>query len=140
MKFLSKSTHLFLAFIFSIYFEIMQNVYNFIDLEYLSALSADKVFIRSMLETFVEQWGILEKSIETAIKNQDNTALGAAIHKAKSSVAIVGMTEDAEKLNILEEDIATNSNTDSYSLRITHFFKRMKNGIDEARLALNDYQ
>ncbi len=118
----------------------MQNVYNFINLEYLSALSADKVFIRSMLETFVEQWGILEKSIETAIKNQDNTALGAAIHKAKSSVAIVGMTEDAEKLNILEEDIATNSNTDSYSLRITHFFKRMKNGIDEARLALNDYQ
>jgi len=114
----------------------MQNDYKIINLEYLSVMTDNDDFMREILETFIAQVSEIQKSILSALSILDYKTLGGLVHKAKSSVSIIGMEQDAAELSDLEEDIYNNRCQESYSSRVNSFIERLTAALAETKHAL----
>jgi HPt (histidine-containing phosphotransfer) domain-containing protein len=76
---------------------------NALDLSYLySVTDGDKELIKELIEIFISQIPEFRKEFRTAFQNKDADALSKIAHKAKSSVAIMGLTELTQALKDLE--------------------------------------
>ncbi|MBN1131484.1 MAG: Hpt domain-containing protein [Bacteroidales bacterium] len=74
-----------------------------IDLNYLRTLSGgDEQFIGEMVDIFREQVAEYLKEMPLLLEQSDYANLSRLAHKAKSSVAIMGMNDEAEYLKELE--------------------------------------
>jgi len=117
----------------------MQNDYKIINLEYLSAITDSDDFMREILDTFISQVSEIQKNILSALAVSDYKMLGGLVHKAKSSVSIIGMEKDAAELSDLEEDIYNSSKIETYSGRVNAFRLRLDAALAETKHALAQF-
>lgn len=102
------------------------------DLNYLRSMSGgDDKFISEMIELFREQVGEYSQSMPDLLRRKDYRNLSKMAHKAKSSVAVMGMSEVAEMLKELEILAAEEKEAERYG-EIIHEF------LEQSRLALRE--
>jgi HPt (histidine-containing phosphotransfer) domain-containing protein len=77
--------------------------YKFINMEYLDSVAGgDPGIINEIVTIFKEQSVEIYKEMESLLVVKDYSSLGLLAHKAKSSVAIMGMAEMAQMLKAFE--------------------------------------
>jgi len=106
-----------------------------IDLSYLENLSAgDNNLIKELIKIFKEQVPQFIAEMKQSIENKDSNALALVAHKAKSSVAIIGIIDIAEELKVLEKIASNNERSKEYP----DFLKRFETSSSEAIKLLNN--
>ncbi len=107
------------------------------DLSYLETMTeGDKVLIRELIGIFstqVEEYG---KQMQIFLEENNWKELSKLAHKAKSSVAIMGMKELAEEMKQLEISASKEEKTDTFSSQV----KRFRSQCYDAVLELQQYK
>jgi HPt (histidine-containing phosphotransfer) domain-containing protein len=102
------------------------------DLNYLKTMSGgDSKFIREMIDLFREQIEEYKSIMPELLVNKDYNGLSKLAHKAKSSVAVMGMTQVADLLKELEILANEKNEVDRYDGMITHFLEQSELAIIE---------
>jgi HPt (histidine-containing phosphotransfer) domain-containing protein len=109
--------------------------YKFINTEYLDSVSGgDAEITRELVEMFREQTGEIYIEMKSLYSLKNYISLGHLAHKAKSSVAIMGMNELASMLKTLELQAKEGKEPELYESYISRF----KAETDEAIIELDD--
>jgi HPt (histidine-containing phosphotransfer) domain-containing protein len=109
--------------------------YKFIRMEYLDSVSAgDTGIIDELAHIFKEQSVEIYNEMRSFLSAQDYKSLGLLAHKAKSSVAIMGMNELAVMLKTLELQAREGKEPELYE----SYVERFKNETEEAIKELDD--
>jgi len=102
------------------------------DLNYLKTMSGgDPKFIREMIDLFREQIHEYKSIMPELLVKKDYESLSKIAHKAKSSVAVMGMTQVADLLKELEILAHDRKEVDRYESLVNHF-------LEQSELALNE--
>ena len=102
------------------------------DLNYLKTMSGgDSTFIREMIDLFREQIEEYKISMPELLEKKDYDGLSKIAHKAKSSVAVMGMVEVADLLKELEILAHDQKNMERCEPLITHFLEQSELAINE---------
>ena len=102
------------------------------DLNYLRTMSGgDSKFIQEMIDLFREQVEEYKKDMPEMLRNKDYDGLSKMAHKAKSSVAVMGMKEVAEQLKELEILIIEEKEVDRYESIVNEFLEQIQLAIKE---------
>ena len=102
------------------------------DLNYLKTMSGgDSKFIREMINLFREQIEEYKIIMPELLNNEDYDGLSKIAHKAKSSVAVMGMTQVSELLKELEILTHDKKEVERYEPLITHFLEQSELAITE---------
>jgi len=81
----------------------MAGQFTHADLTYLESMAmGSQEMINEMIEIFIEQIPEFTEGLQSLLDQKDYIALGALAHKAKSSVAVMGMNSLANDLKDLE--------------------------------------
>ena len=91
----------------------------------------DPKFIREMIDLFREQIAEYKNIMPELLENKDYDGLSKIAHKAKSSVAIMGMTEVADMLKELEILTHDRIEVERYSPLVTYFLEQSELAIAE---------
>ena len=106
------------------------------DLTYLKSMSGgSKELIQEMVDIFISQVEEFSEGMDNYLNNKDWDNLGKLAHKAKSSVAIMGMEKLANDLKRLELLTLEEKEIEIYPEIISKF----KNECREAVTELNDF-
>lgn len=109
--------------------------YKFINMEYLDSVSGgDPGIINEIVLIFKEQSVEIFKEMKSLMASKNYTSLGLLAHKAKSSVAIMGMTGLAEMLKTFEQQAKEGKEPQLYE----HYLERFKSETGEAIRELDD--
>jgi len=109
-------------------------VYKYINPEYLDSIAnGDNEMIREIVDMFTAQAAEIHKEMMALMYNKDFKALGLLAHKAKSSVAIMGMTDLATLLKTFELNARDSIGSNEYDAYIARF----RNDTEEAIMELN---
>ncbi len=109
--------------------------YKLINSDYLDSVSGgDPQFIAEIVAMFSVQVNEFFEEMKRLHSGKDFRALGMMAHKAKSSVAIMGMSELATILKTLELSAKEGKDTELYESYINKFGEDTKNAVTE----LND--
>ena len=104
------------------------------DLNYLKTMSGgDSKFIQEMIELFREQIDEYKIVMPDLLQKERYDDLSKVAHKAKSSVAVMGMTEVAELLKELEILAQGGTHVERYAPMIDEF-------LEQSQLALKELQ
>jgi HPt (histidine-containing phosphotransfer) domain-containing protein len=102
------------------------------DLNYLKTMSGgDSVFIREMIELFREQIDEYKIQMPELLRNKDYSSLSKMAHKAKSSVAVMGMNKVAELLKELEILAHDGKEVERYDSMVGEFLSQSQLAIEE---------
>ena len=102
------------------------------DLNYLKTMSGgDAKFIREMITLFSEQIEEYKRIMPDLLKKKDYDGLSKIAHKAKSSVAVMGMTEVADLLKELEILAHDEKEVEKYESMIMNFLEQSELAITE---------
>jgi HPt (histidine-containing phosphotransfer) domain-containing protein len=100
------------------------------DLNYLKTMSGgDSKFIAEMIDLFREQVDEYEVLMPELLQKKDYNSLSKMAHKAKSSVAVMGMNRVAELLKELEILASEKKEEERYESMVSEF-------LEQSRLAL----
>lgn len=106
--------------------------YKFINTEYLESVSGgDSEIIREIVNIFREQIFEISLEMRSLFAEKKYTSLGQLAHKAKSSVAIMGMNDLAAMLKIFELETLNSEFTEKYESYITRFSEETKAAVIE---------
>jgi len=109
--------------------------YRFISTEYLDSVGdGDNDVILEIIGMFREQVVEIHQDMERLLEQKNFHALGMLAHKAKSSVAIMGMKDLASLLKTFELQAKEGTGQDMYE----HYVMRFKKDTDEAVKELDD--
>lgn len=106
--------------------------FKFINTEYLDSVSGgDPAIVKELVALFKGQ--VVEFSFEMNSLFQENNykSLGMLAHKAKSSVAIMGMAELAELLKSFELEAKEGKNPEKYESYINRFSHDTRMAVGE---------
>jgi len=107
------------------------------DLNYLSSIcEGNQQIINEMIDLFSIQIKEMSADMLKVEKEADYITLSNIAHKAKSTVAIMGMTILSEKLRDLEIMAKEGKNPETYKEQIDFFINESEIGIKE----LNNYR
>ena len=96
--------------------------YNYIKTDYLETVAGgDKELIRELVSMFSEQVAEIYTEMRTLLLEKDFKSLGLLAHKAKSSVAIMGMDKLALLLKTFELQAREGKETGQYESYISRF-------------------
>jgi HPt (histidine-containing phosphotransfer) domain-containing protein len=102
------------------------------DLNYLKTMSGgDSRFIREMIDLFREQIEEYKSIMPELLEKKDYDGLSKIAHKAKSSVAVMGMTQVAELLKELEILATEQQEVDRYEPMVDYFLEQSELAIAE---------
>lgn len=102
------------------------------DLNYLKTMSGgDAKFIREMIDLFREQIDEYKSIMPELLQKKDYDGLSKIAHKAKSSVAVMGMSQMAELLKELEIITHDEKEVERYEPLVTHFLEQSELAITE---------
>lgn len=105
---------------------------NTIDVKYLEEVcGGSKEIIREMVDIFIEQIPEFYSEMQSLYNDGKYHELGLLAHKAKSSVAIMGMDSLAGKLKELELQAKAGEKTGEYINYIQAFFDETQNALRE---------
>jgi HPt (histidine-containing phosphotransfer) domain-containing protein len=106
--------------------------FKFINTAYLEMVSAgDHDTITEIINIFREQASEITGEMRASLETKNYSLLGMLAHKAKSSVAIIGMNDLADMLRTLEAESKEGKNEDSYESRISRFERETRSAIQE---------
>jgi HPt (histidine-containing phosphotransfer) domain-containing protein len=109
--------------------------YRFINTEYLDSVSGgDNETIREIVGMFREQVVEFYNEMKNLLAEKNYTNLGMLAHKAKSSVAIMGMSELAALLKTFELQAKEEKETEKYE----SYVERFRNDTGEAVKELDE--
>jgi HPt (histidine-containing phosphotransfer) domain-containing protein len=109
----------------------MRNEYQYIDMRYLNEVSSNKEFQKKIFDLFRLEVATYEIKMIKALEEKSYIELADLAHKAKSSVSVLGMKNQAEAMKKLQTDITHNINSDSYVLRINQFLQDCHKALQE---------
>jgi HPt (histidine-containing phosphotransfer) domain-containing protein len=110
--------------------------YKFINTDYLDSVSGgDPDISREIISMFKEQSVEIHSEMVLNFSTKNYQYLGQLAHKAKSSVAIMGITELAAMLKTFELQAKDGSESELYKSYILRF----KSDTDAAVIELEDY-
>lgn len=102
------------------------------DLSYLHSMSDnDNMFIIEMVEIFREQIKEYTGKMNEMLDKSDYANLSKLAHKAKSSVAIMGMEKEVELLGTLEKKSKERLDIESYEGMIKVFIQNSEEALKE---------
>jgi len=109
--------------------------YKYINTEYLDSVSGgDNETFLEIAAIFSEQVGEFSKEMRSLLDRKEYYTLGLLAHKAKSSVAIMGMNDLAVMLKTFELQAKEGKEPEKYESYITRF----KTETEEALKELDD--
>ena len=107
------------------------------DLSYLKTMSGgDATFIAEMVGLFGEQVVEYAELMPKLLREKDYDGLSKLAHKAKSSVAVMGMTRSADLLKELEKLAHEGKNTDLYEGMVNEFLEQSHLAVAELELLM----
>jgi HPt (histidine-containing phosphotransfer) domain-containing protein len=107
------------------------------DLNYLKTMSGgDMVFIREMVGLFREQIDEYRVQMPEMLRNKEYSSLSKMAHKAKSSVAVMGMNQVAELLKELEILAGEAKEVERYDSMVDEFLTQSQLAIEELEGAI----
>ena len=112
----------------------MKKNFKFINLVYLNEISTDVEFQKKIFNMFRKEIKNIESKMIIAFETNNIDELAELVHKAKSSVSILGMKAEADEMKKLESDIKRKLENDSYEKRIYNFLDSCKNAIKEINI------
>jgi HPt (histidine-containing phosphotransfer) domain-containing protein len=96
--------------------------YKYIKTDYLDMVSGgDSALVRELVIMFAEQVEEILSQMKVHLSEKNYCELGLLAHKAKSSVAIMGMDDLAEVLKIFEQQAKEGKDPDDYEHYIARF-------------------
>lgn len=102
------------------------------DLSYLKTMSGgDPAFIREMIGLFREQVEEYEQQMPALLQNREYSSLSKMAHKAKSSVAVMGMGQVADLLKELETLAHEQREVERYGEMISEFLTKSRQALEE---------
>ncbi len=102
------------------------------DLNYLKTMSGgDDKFIAEMIDLFKEQVDEYKVLMPELMQNKDYDGLSKLAHKAKSSVAVMGMTQAADLLKELEILANGEKEVERYEGMIREFLEQSQLALEE---------
>jgi HPt (histidine-containing phosphotransfer) domain-containing protein len=112
--------------------------YKFINMEYLDSVSGgDPEIIKEIVIIFKDQSVEIFNEMQTHLANKNYMALGLLAHKAKSSVAIMGMSELAVMLKTFELQAREGKETHLYESYISSFHQDTTEAVKELENLVN---
>ena len=109
--------------------------YKFIQLEILESVSeGDPEIVREIVDIFKTQSNEIYEEMKTLLSEKNYDALGLLAHKAKSSVAIMGIANLVTMLKTFEIEARKGLETDNYKSYIEMF----KTEVDASLVELED--
>jgi HPt (histidine-containing phosphotransfer) domain-containing protein len=106
--------------------------YKFIKTEYLESVSGgDNETILELVTMFRDQVAEMSLEMRALLLKKDYNALGMLAHKAKSSVAIMGMNDLADTLKTFELQAKESRETDKYETYISRYEQDTKDAVKE---------
>ena len=113
--------------------------YQFINTEYLETVSGgDKEIVVEFVDLFRNQISEIVNEMKTLNAKDDFHALGMLAHKAKSSVAIMGMNDLADMLKTFEIEGKEGKNKENYGSYIERYDKETKQAVFELENYVNN--
>ncbi len=110
----------------------MAEEFRYVNMEYLKGMAGDNPdLIREMVEIFVQQIPEFNEIFESLYEKKDWYELGMQAHKAKSSVAIMGMEDLAKMLKEFELLAKEGKETERYRGFIDRFREETQLACDE---------
>ena len=107
------------------------------DLNYLKTMSGgDPVFIREMITLFREQIDEYKSEMPALVQNREYSSLSKMAHKAKSSVAVMGMSQVAELLKELEILAGEEKEVERFESMVHEFLSQSQLAIVELEKAM----
>ncbi len=86
-----------------------------LDLTYLESVTdGDNELIQDLLEIFFSQVPEYNEEFKVAFENKDSETLGRIAHKAKSSIAIMGLNDLATQLSKFEAEAGAGVFSENY--------------------------
>jgi HPt (histidine-containing phosphotransfer) domain-containing protein len=109
--------------------------YKFINMEYLDSVSGgDPGIINEIVLIFKEQSVEIYNEMKSLLASKNYNSLGLLAHKAKSSVAIMGMKDLADMLKTFELQAREGKETQLYD----QYLERFRSETGEAIKELDD--
>jgi len=106
--------------------------FKFINPTYIESVSGgDREIIRELVDLFAQQVVEFTSEMKDLHSRKDYYSLGLLAHKAKSSVAIIGMEDLAKMLKVFELDAKESKNTGTYEGMINRFEAETKTAVEE---------
>jgi HPt (histidine-containing phosphotransfer) domain-containing protein len=113
---------------------------KYINLSYLESMSGgSKSLVKEMVEIFLEQVPEFTGEMKEFLSKKDYQSLGLLAHKAKSSVAIMGMDELAQSLKDFELLAKENKDVESYPSYIEKFEQSCKEAVKELKDIIENF-
>ena len=110
--------------------------YKYINTEYLETVTGgDKEILKEIVGIFSDQIVEMANEMRSLHAKDDFHSLGMLAHKAKSSVAIMGMNDLAKMLKTFELEGKEGRNKENYIMYIERYDKETKLAV----LELYDY-
>ena len=95
----------------------------------------DADFIAEMIGLFREQIGEYAEQMPQLLREQEYSGLSKLAHKAKSSVAVMGMTGMADLLKELEKLAHEGKEADRYEGMVNEFLEKCWMAVEELEQA-----
>ena len=113
--------------------------YKYIKTEYLETVAGgDSDLLKELAGMFRDQVAEFNHDMKVLFKEKNYKALGNLAHKAKSSVAIMGMDSLANMLKTFELHASEEKNSDKYESYIQRFEKDTKGALSELDSLINN--
>lgn len=106
--------------------------YKFINTEYLEMVAGgDNELLKELISMFRDQVAEFNAEMSLLFNDKNYQALGRLAHKAKSSVAIMGMDSLANMLKTFELQAVDGKNTEKYEAYISRFESDTLSALEE---------
>jgi len=107
---------------------------EYVNLEYIESMSGgDESIMRELVDVFTEQVPEFIREMQELHEKQDWTNLGMLAHKAKSSIAIMGMDDLAVMLKEFELDAKEAKSPEKYPAYIERFINETTHAVEELK-------
>jgi SepF-like predicted cell division protein (DUF552 family) len=109
----------------------MKEQIKIINLKYLDEISTNVDFRKKIFSLFRTSVSEFKISMPKALEEHDYEELGELIHKAKSSIKILGMDTQAEVISVIEKKIKENIVINNLQGIITEFLNDCEIAVSE---------
>ncbi len=113
--------------------------YKYINTEYLEMVAGgDSNLLTELINMFRDQVAEFNSEMKILYREKNYFALGNLAHKAKSSVAIMGMDNLANMLKNFELQAKDGRSTEKYASYISRFESDTKSALEELDTLINN--
>lgn len=113
--------------------------YKYIKTDYLEMVAGgDTDLLKELVSMFRDQVAEFNSEMNLLLRERDYSGLGNLAHKAKSSVAIMGMDSLANMLKTFELQAHEGKNTEMYQSYISRFENDTKQALSELNSMLSN--